>query len=101
MADIPTLSLNNGVTIPQLGFGVFQVPPAATESAVSEALRVGYRSIDTAALYRNEEGVGRAMAASGIPRDELFITTKLGNRDQGYDQTLKAFDTSIELLGLE
>jgi 2,5-diketo-D-gluconate reductase A len=101
MTNVPTVSLNNGVSIPQLGFGVWQVPPAETETAVAEALRVGYRSIDTAALYQNEAGVGAAIKASGIPRDQLFVTTKLGNPDQGYDSTLKAFDTSIALLGLD
>ncbi|GAA0528750.1 oxidoreductase [Saccharopolyspora subtropica] len=98
---VPTITLNNGVTIPQLGFGVFQVPDAETTAAVSAALQAGYRSIDTAAIYGNEAGVGRAIAESGIARDELFITTKLWNEDQGYDTTLKAFDRSLDLLGLD
>ncbi|MCN9242634.1 aldo/keto reductase [Streptomyces sp. RY43-2] len=87
--------------MPQLGFGVWQVPDDEAQSAVATALEAGYRSIDTAAIYGNEEGVGRAVAASGLPREDLFITTKLWNGDQGYDATLRAFDTSLEKLGLE
>ncbi|MFE3152539.1 aldo/keto reductase [Streptomyces sp. NPDC059218] len=98
---IPTITLNNGVEIPQLGFGVFQVPDDQTTAAVSSALEAGYRSIDTAAIYGNETGVGRALAASGIAREELFVTTKLWNADQGYDATLRAFDTSLTKLGLD
>ncbi|MFF9453529.1 aldo/keto reductase [Streptomyces flaveolus] len=98
---VPTITLNNGVEIPQLGFGVFQVPDAETTAAVSAALEAGYRSIDTAAIYGNEAGVGRALADSGIARDDLFVTTKLWNADQGYDATLKAFDTSLDKLGLD
>jgi diketogulonate reductase-like aldo/keto reductase len=101
MADIPTITLNNGVQMPQLGFGVFQVPEAETTAAVTTALEAGYRSIDTAMIYGNEAAVGTALARSGVPRDELFITTKLWNADQGYDTTLRAFDRSLELLGLE
>ncbi|MER8034213.1 aldo/keto reductase [Streptomyces hydrogenans] len=97
---IPTVDLNNGVGIPQLGFGVFQVPDDETTSAVGAALEAGYRSIDTAAIYGNETGVGRALAASGLPREELFVTTKLWNADQGYDATLRAFDASLAKLGL-
>ncbi|MEV6354015.1 aldo/keto reductase [Streptomyces hydrogenans] len=97
---IPTVELNNGVGIPQLGFGVFQVPDDETTSAVGAALEAGYRSIDTAAIYGNEAGVGRALAASGLPREELFVTTKLWNADQGYDATLGAFDASLAELGL-
>jgi 2,5-diketo-D-gluconate reductase A len=100
-APIPTLTLNDGTTIPQLGFGVFKVDPAETERIVSDALEVGYRHIDTAAIYGNEEGVGRAIAASGIPRDELFITTKLWNSDQGTASAHAAIDTSLEKLGLD
>ncbi|MGX1545662.1 aldo/keto reductase [Streptomyces adustus] len=100
-ATIPTVALNNGVEIPQLGFGVFQVPDDATAAAVTAALETGYRSIDTAAIYGNETGVGRALAASGLPRDELFVTTKLWNADQGYDATLRAFDASLAKLGLD
>ncbi|GAA3159508.1 MULTISPECIES: aldo/keto reductase [Streptomyces] len=101
MTGVPTVKLNNGVEIPQLGFGVFQVPDDETTAAVSSALEAGYRSIDTAAIYGNETGVGRALAASGLPREELFVTTKLWNDDQGYDATLRAFDASLAKLGLE
>src|SRR5699024_10290186 len=87
--------------IPQLGFGVWQVPDDQAQVATEEALRVGYRLLDTAAVYRNESGVGRAIAAAGVPREELFVTTKLWNADQGYDSTLRAFDVSMEKLGLE
>lgn len=99
--QIPTLTLNNGIEIPQLGFGVFQVPDAETRAAVTSALEAGYRSIDTAAIYGNEAGVGQAIADSGIDRDELFVTTKLWNADQGYDSTLQAFDASLAKLGLD
>ncbi|WP_165064940.1 aldo/keto reductase [Marisediminicola senii] len=98
---VPSLELNDGRSIPQLGFGVFKVDPDATERIVSDALEIGYRHIDTAAIYGNEEGVGRAIAASGIPRDELFITTKLWNADQGTDSAHAAIDTSLEKLGLD
>lgn len=101
MSSVPSITLNNGVSIPQLGFGVWQVPQAETEEAVRAALDAGYRSIDTASAYENESGVGAAIAASGIPRDELFVTTKLWNRQQGYDTTLASFDDSLEKLGLE
>ncbi|PBC60178.1 oxidoreductase [Streptomyces sp. Tue6028] len=87
--------------MPQLGFGVWQVPDDEAERAVATALEAGYRSVDTAAIYGNEEGTGKAIAASGIPRKDLFVTTKLWNGDQGYDSTLRAFDTSLEKLGLE
>ncbi|MEU9297386.1 aldo/keto reductase [Streptomyces sp. NPDC048266] len=97
----PTVTLNNGVTIPQLGFGVFQVSDEETTTAVGHALRAGYRSIDTAAIYGNEAGVGRALATSDVPRDEIFVTTKLWNADQGYDSTLRAFDDSLTKLGLD
>ena len=80
-ATVPAVLLSNGVEMPVLGFGVFQVPPEETERVVADALAAGYRSLDTAAAYRNEEAVGRAIAASGIPRDELFITTKLWIQD--------------------
>jgi len=101
MTAVPTVTLNNGVEMPQLGFGVFQVPDDETTAAVTAALEAGYRSIDTAAIYGNEAGVGRAVAASGLPREDLFITTKLWNADQGYDATLKAFDRSLAALGLD
>ncbi|MEW5627371.1 aldo/keto reductase [Streptomyces hydrogenans] len=98
---IPTVTLDNGVEIPQLGFGVFQVPDEETTAAVSSALEAGYRSLDTAAIYGNEAGVGKALAASGISREELFVTTKLWNADQGHDATLRAFDDSLAKLGLD
>jgi 2,5-diketo-D-gluconate reductase A len=101
MTKIPDCTLNNGVQMPQLGFGVFLVPDAEAERAVAVALRDGYRSIDTAMIYENEEGTGRAIAAAGIPREELFVTTKLWNADQGYDATLRAFDASLARLGLD
>ncbi|MEU5681263.1 aldo/keto reductase [Streptomyces rochei] len=100
-SSIPTVTLNNGVEIPQLGLGVFQVPDEETTAAVTSALEAGYRSIDTAAIYGNETGVGRALATSGIAREDLFITTKLWNADQGYDATLRAFDASLAKLGLD
>ncbi|MEU4101593.1 aldo/keto reductase [Streptomyces tanashiensis] len=98
---VPTVTLNNGVEIPQLGFGVFQVADDETTAAVTAALEAGYRSIDTAAVYGNEAGVGRALSASGLAREDLFVTTKLWNADQGYDATLRAFDDSLAKLGLE
>jgi 2,5-diketo-D-gluconate reductase A len=101
MPQVPSLTFNNGVQIPQLGFGVFQVPPAEVIEPVLTALEEGYRLIDTAAMYGNEEGVGTAIAQSGVPRDEIFITTKLNNPDHGYDATLKAFDTSMSKLGID
>ncbi|MGW1716178.1 aldo/keto reductase [Streptomyces sp. NPDC002156] len=100
-SKVPPIILNNGVEMPQLGFGVWQVPDDEAERAVATALETGYRSIDTAAIYGNEEGTGKAVAASGVPREELFVTTKLWNGDQGYESTLRAFDTSLEKLGLE
>jgi 2,5-diketo-D-gluconate reductase A len=96
---IPTVTLNNGVRIPQLGFGVFQVPPEETQRIVEDALEAGYRHIDTAAAYRNESGVGAAIAASGIPREELFVTTKLRNGEQGMAH--EAFRNSRKALGLD
>jgi 2,5-diketo-D-gluconate reductase A len=96
------VTLNNGVKMPILGFGVFQIPdPAACEQAVLDAISVGYRSIDTAASYGNEEAVGRAIAASGVDRKELFITTKLWIQSQGYEGTLQAFEQSMQKLGLD
>ncbi|MER5707123.1 aldo/keto reductase [Streptomyces sp. NPDC002122] len=87
--------------MPQLGFGVWQVPDDEAAAAVSTALEAGYRSIDTAAIYQNERGTGQAVAASGIPREELFVTTKLWNSEQGYDATMRAFDASLDKLGLD
>ena len=98
---IPNITLNNGVEMPQVGFGVFQVPNEETTAAVAEALKAGYRSIDTAAIYGNEEGVGKALAESGIAREELFITSKLWIADLGYEETLQAFDESLQRLGLD
>ncbi|HZY75181.1 MAG TPA: aldo/keto reductase [Jatrophihabitantaceae bacterium] len=101
MTDQPTVPLNNGVAIPQLGFGVFKVPPAETAQIVKQALSAGYRHIDTAAMYGNEAGVGQAIAESGIPRDELFVTTKLNNDAHGTDEALRAFEDSRRKLGLD
>lgn len=100
-SKVPPIILNNGVEMPQLGFGVWQVPDDEAERAVATALEAGYRSIDTAAIYGNEEGTGKAIATAGIPREDIFVTTKLWNSDQGYDATLRAFDTSLEKLGLD
>ncbi|MFF4489389.1 aldo/keto reductase [Streptomyces sp. NPDC001544] len=100
-SKVPPITLNNGVEMPQLGFGVWQVPDDEAETAVGTALEAGYRSIDTAAIYGNEEGTGKAIAASGLPREDIFVTTKLWNSDQGYDSTLRGFDTSLSKLGLE
>jgi len=99
MSSVPTIALNNGVDIPQLGFGVFLVPPGETEASVTTALETGYRHIDTARIYDNEGEVGAAIAKSGIARDELFVTTKLWNADQG--RAAAAFDASLERLGLD
>ena len=101
MSTVPTITLDNDVEIPQLGLGVWQIEDSLVTDVVTEAFDAGYRHIDTAALYRNESGVGRAIAAAGLPREELFITTKVWNSDQGFDSTLKAFDKSIGKLGLE
>jgi 2,5-diketo-D-gluconate reductase A len=101
MSAVPSLVMNNGLEIPQLGFGVFLVPPEETSNAVAEALNTGYRLIDTAQGYRNEEGVGSAIAESDVSRDELFITTKLTNSKHGYDSAMTAFDDSMKKLGLD
>jgi 2,5-diketo-D-gluconate reductase A len=98
VADVPNVRLSDGAPIPQLGFGVFQVPPDETQRAVEDALAAGYRHLDTAAAYRNERGVAGGIAASGVPREEIFITTKLWNSEQGFDSTLAAFERSIENL---
>ena len=100
-ANQPTIALNNGVELPALGFGVFQTPPDVTQAAVEEALRVGYRMVDTAASYLNERGVGAAIAASGVPRSELFVQTKVWVSDYGHDEALHAFDVSTRKLGLD
>ncbi len=101
MSTVPTITFANGITTPQLGFGTFETEPERTAEAVSVALETGYRSIDTAAVYANESGVGQAIAESGISRDELFVTTKLWNSEQGFDSTLAAFDASLTKLGLD
>ena len=102
MSDIPSVTLNNGVGMPLLGFGVFQVTDAEEcERSVSEALRTGYRLIDTAAAYGNEEAVGKAIQRSGVAREELFITTKLWIQDAGYERTKPAFERSLQRLQLE
>jgi 2,5-diketo-D-gluconate reductase A len=97
----PLIPLNDGNCIPAVGFGVFKIPPADTEQAVGTALRTGYRHIDTAAMYGNERETGRAVAESGLPRNELYLVTKLWNADQGYDSTLAAFEASMHRLGIE
>jgi 2,5-diketo-D-gluconate reductase A len=101
MADVPNLTLNDGNTIPQLGFGVFQVPPEDTARITGQAFEAGYRHIDTAQMYGNEKGVGEAIRASGIPREELFITSKLNNGFHEPDQARASFDRTLADLGLE
>jgi 2,5-diketo-D-gluconate reductase A len=101
VTSIPSVALHDGVEIPQLGFGVFQVPPEDTQEVVEEALASGYRHIDTAGAYRNEAGVGKAVAAAGVAREDVFVTTKLWNSAQGYDSTLAAFEKSLERLGMD
>src|SRR3954468_22105373 len=98
---VPQLPLGERATIPQLGFGVFQIPPQDTAEAVSRALQVGYRHIDTAAAYRNEAGVGEAVRASDLDRYEVFITTKCWNSDQGRDAARRALERSLERLGMD
>lgn len=100
-AAVPTVDLNDGTAIPQLGFGTFQVPPEDTAEVVSQAFEVGYRHIDTAQMYRNEEGVGRAVASASIPRDELYITSKLSNEAHAPDDVRRTFDQTLERLGLD
>jgi diketogulonate reductase-like aldo/keto reductase len=95
------VTLNNGLKMPQLGYGVWQVADDQATAAVAKAIEVGYRSIDTAMIYKNEVGVGKAIKESAVPREELFITTKVWNSDQGYENTLRAFDESLERLGLD
>ena len=101
MSKVPSVALNNGVEMPILGFGVYQIPPDDTEQAVATALEVGYRLLDTAASYGNEDAVGRAVHSSGIDRDELFITTKLWIQDPGESNARAAFERSLERLGLD
>jgi diketogulonate reductase-like aldo/keto reductase len=99
--SVPLLTLNDGHKAPQLGYGVFQIPNDDTSRAVQEALKAGYRSIDTAAIYKNEEGVGQGMERSGVARADIFLTSKLWNSEQGFDSTLRAFDASVKKLGTE
>jgi 2,5-diketo-D-gluconate reductase A len=101
VASVPTITLNNGVQIPQLGFGVYQVPPEETANAVATALEVGYRHIDTAEMYGNENGVGEAVARSGLDRGDVFVTSKLNNGYHRRDDALRAFDQSLADLGFE
>jgi len=98
MATVPTITLNNGVEIPQLGFGVFQIKPDETAAAVQTALEVGYRHIDTAEMYGNEAGVGEGIRNSGVPREEIFVTSKLNNGFHARDDALKAFDGTLAAL---
>jgi 2,5-diketo-D-gluconate reductase A len=95
------MKLNSGYEMPQVGYGVFKIPPAETEQAVRTALDAGYRSIDTATMYQNEESVGRALAASGLPREDVFVTTKLNNDSHGFDAALQAFEASRRRLGVD
>jgi 2,5-diketo-D-gluconate reductase A len=100
--DVPIVKLANGVKMPQLGLGVWQAQAGdEVKTAIATALETGYRLIDTAKIYGNEQSVGEAIRESGLPREELFITTKLWNSDQGHDSALRAFDASLERLGLE
>jgi len=101
MSNVPSIALNNSVEIPQLGFGVYQIEPENVRAATERALDAGYRHVDTAAAYANEAGVGEAVRSSGISRDEIFVTTKLRNADQGYENTLRAFETSRKELKLD
>ncbi|TCJ97135.1 aldo/keto reductase [Nocardia alba] len=101
MSEIPTVTLNNGVTLPAIGYGVFQTPPEETATAVETALKTGYRHIDTAAAYGNERGVGEGLRRAGLDRDEVFLETKVWVTDYGYDQTLHAFDKSAAKLGVD
>jgi 2,5-diketo-D-gluconate reductase A len=101
MTNIPSIDLNDGHAIPQLGFGVWQVPNEEVVQAVKTAIAAGYRSIDTAQGYENESGVGRAIRDGGVPREQLFITSKLRTRDQGYDTAMRSFDGTMERLGLD
>lgn len=101
MAQVPNITLNDGKTIPQLGFGVWEIPNSSVAKTVVTAIEAGYRSIDTAQGYGNEEGVGQGIVDSGLPREELFITSKLRTKDQGYDATLKSFMGSLDRLGLD
>lgn len=98
---VPDVALLDGTTIPQVGFGLWQVPPSEAEAATAEALRVGYRHIDSAAVYANEAEAAAALAKSGLAREDVYVTTKLWNPDHGYDEAMRAFDTSMGKLGFE
>ncbi|WP_411721118.1 aldo/keto reductase [Mycetocola sp.] len=100
-SDLPALALNDGHTIPQLGLGLYKVPEGSVVDVVTTAIDAGYRHLDTAALYANERGVGEGIRRSGIDRDELFVTTKVWNSDHGFDSTMRAFELSMDLLGLD
>jgi diketogulonate reductase-like aldo/keto reductase len=100
-SSVPVLDLNDGNKAPQLGFGVFQIPDGETADAVASALAAGYRSLDTAAIYKNEAGVRQGIERSGVARGDIFLTTKLWNAEQGFDSTLKAFDASLSKLGTD
>ncbi|MBI4818668.1 MAG: aldo/keto reductase [Deltaproteobacteria bacterium] len=97
----PTITLRSGTEIPRIGLGVFRASPEDTRSAVLDALRIGYRHIDTARVYQNEDAVGAAIRESGVPRSEVFVTTKLWNDDQGYDRTMRAFNASLLRMGFD
>ena len=101
MSAVPGIRLNDGAIIPQVGFGVFLIPPEDTAQAVRTALEAGYRHIDTAQMYGNEEGVGRGIKDSGLPRDDVFVTTKLTNRGHGYDSAMRELDASLQRLGFD
>ncbi|WP_344835365.1 aldo/keto reductase [Actinocorallia longicatena] len=101
MTNVPDITLNNGVRIPQLGFGVYQVPPEDTKEAVLTALEFGYRHIDTAEMYGNEQGVGEAVRASGVPREDVFVTSKLNNGFHAPADARKAFDRTLADLGMD
>ncbi len=101
MPASPILTLNDGVDIPQIGFGTWQIPDAATATAVGEAISAGYRSIDTAAFYDNERGVGEGLRRGEVAREKIFVATKIWNTDQGYDSALAAFDVSLKKLGVD
>src|ERR1700744_5521545 len=101
MTSVPLITLNNGVEIPQLGFGVFQIPPAETKAATLQALEAGYRHIDTAEMYRNELEVGEAVRASGLNRDEVFVTSKLNNGAHEPADAAKAFDNTLAALDID
>jgi 2,5-diketo-D-gluconate reductase A len=101
VATVPSIALNNGVDIPQLGFGVFKIPPEETAQATATALEIGYRHIDTAQMYGNEAGVGQAVRESGIDRGEIFLTSKLNNNRQERDDILRSFDQSLSDMGLD